>query len=222
MENKKTNEEKKGLELNSENILQNIDENSIIDIDSIGDNYYLIKLEDGLEIEQELTKEKYQELSCKLQERQNLSCTSQDNAIREESYGESGLKPARASESQIIGKKSWQPGAMLKVTNPRPDMGYRFCNRLAPGNIERKTHEGWEYCDEEKLSLDSRTLDHGTEKHVIRDLVLMRMSKDLIKSRREYHESKVIQDRGSENKIKSQLGDGDIDQGGITGTVKIN
>ena len=98
----------------------------------------------------------------------------------------------------------WKPARKLDIPADLKDprFTYRFVNTKAEGNEMKKLQEGWEFDDvilakmqERGLVPTRRALNDGTpldSKFTIREMVLMRMPKEMAESRNEYY-----RDRGN-------------------------
>ncbi len=125
--------------------------------------------------------------------------------------------------------RPWQPVKLLDIPSQLkdPNFVYRGCNTNALGNIRKKEAEGWEIDKElskkmkqtQRTVLDGNGLD-GTLQ--IRELLIMRMPKEIAESRAKYYADKsneaII---SAKDHYKAEVGDmkvyGDIDinKGGI-------
>jgi hypothetical protein len=97
--------------------------------------------------------------------------------------------------------RTWRPARMLDIPEKfkDPRFVYRHCTTNKPGNIQKKLAEGWEVDKEilkkmEKEGLIPKTIQDGEQQDGvmrIREMVVMRMPKELAQSRREYYNSKT-------------------------------
>jgi hypothetical protein len=91
----------------------------------------------------------------------------------------------------------WKPAKMLYIPEEFKDSRfvYRFVNTKRDGNELKKQQEGWEYDIELSKKLvrhfgETRKLEDGTpidNVYRIRELVVMRMPKEIAKARNEYY-----------------------------------
>lgn len=89
----------------------------------------------------------------------------------------------------------WRPARVLDIPEhlKNPAFTYRWCDKNKPGNIQKKMSEGWEIDKElsRKLTaIATRTVNDGTPLDgtaQIRELVVMKMPKEMAASRNEYY-----------------------------------
>jgi hypothetical protein len=118
------------------------------------------------------------------------------------------LNEPTAKESEI--KKSstpWKPARMLEIPENLKDsrFTYRWCNRKRVGNMEKKVREGWEVDTILSKKLNelyglNRTIEDGSpiDSTVnMRELIIMRMPKEMTESRNEYYRKRSQIDRRS-------------------------
>jgi hypothetical protein len=114
---------------------------------------------------------------------------------------------------EVVEKKMattpWRPAKRLNIPSDLKDnrFVYRFVNTKKDGNESRKQDEGWEYDMEltEKLKrrgtlANIRSLEDGTPldtRYRIRELVVMRMPKEMAAQRNKYYLDKSNIDVGS-------------------------
>ncbi len=101
----------------------------------------------------------------------------------------------------------WKPASIIEIPASCKDSGFEYycatTNRT--GNIEKKIAEGWEIdywiapkMREQGLTQpttiqDGKSVDNTTR---FRELIVMRMPKELLQSRRKYHEKKSAEQLG--------------------------
>lgn len=87
----------------------------------------------------------------------------------------------------------WKPASLLDIPErlKDPHFTYRFCDKGRVGNIQKKQAEGWEVDTELSKKInrmgniqDGSSID--TTLHM-RELIIMRMPKEMAKSRAEYY-----------------------------------
>jgi hypothetical protein len=118
-------------------------------------------------------------------------------------------KAAKENEEPEIKKATtpWKPAKRLSIPEhlKNPRFVYRFVNTKKEGNELKKLDEGWEYDRElsEKLKAyglaQTRGLQDGTpldSTYRIRELVVMRMPKEMAEKRNEYYLEKTKIDTG--------------------------
>lgn len=109
----------------------------------------------------------------------------------------------------------WKPATLLDIPErlKDPNFVYRFCTTKRDGNIQKKQAEGWEIDKELSRKMtqarptleDGKNLDGTTR---IRELVVMRMPKELAESRNKYFQDKTDNAmKNSAQELKAELGD---------------
>lgn len=102
-------------------------------------------------------------------------------------------KSSEEDAEQTVVTSPWKPATLMGIPEnlKNPNYVYRFCSKAREGNIEKKKAEGWEIDKElsKKMNLtptvnDGKPLD-GTLH--IRELVVMRMRKEMKESRDKYY-----------------------------------
>jgi len=90
--------------------------------------------------------------------------------------------------------KSWKPAKVLEIPEKFKDSRfvYRWVDRDRIGNVRKKLSEGWEIDSEltKKLVKLPKTLQDGSNLDStfhIRELILMRLPKELAEARRKYY-----------------------------------
>ncbi len=137
----------------------------------------------------------------------------------------------KATEGEAPKKATtpWKPARFLDIPEEfkDPRFVYRFVNTKKEGNEVKKLNEGWEYDFElgKKLTQrfgKTRTIHDGTpidSAYQIRELIVMRMPKEMAKARNEYYSK-----RGDTNlrTMKASLQQGMVEgtQVGIYGNSK--
>lgn len=89
----------------------------------------------------------------------------------------------------------WRPARILDIPEhlKNPAFVYRWCDKNKPGNIQKKMSEGWEVDKElsrRLTAIATRTVNDGTPLDgtaQIRELVVMKMPKEMAASRNEYY-----------------------------------
>lgn len=115
-------------------------------------------------------------------------------------------RQAAKENGEIEERKSptapWRPAKRLAIPEnmKNPNFVYRFVNTKKEGNELRKLDEGWEYDKELSAKLKERglasirSLEDGTplDSHYrIRELIVMRMPKEMAESRNKYYQDKT-------------------------------
>lgn len=118
---------------------------------------------------------------------------------------EARLAKARAAKKTNGDKQAttpWKPAKKLDVPEDLKDprFVYRFVNTRTEGNEMKKLQEGWEYDDiilskmrERGLLPARRAMNDGTpldSAYTIREMVLMRIPKEMAESRNAYYREK--------------------------------
>jgi hypothetical protein len=121
------------------------------------------------------------------------------------------LNTASAVKSEQAAEKSvstpWKPARITEIPEylKDPRFIYRGCNSKKTGNIQKKLQEGWEVDKELSKKLDelyglNRTIQDGSpldSTHQVRELIYMRMPKELALERNEYYRKRGQIDRKS-------------------------
>lgn len=128
--------------------------------------------------------------------------------------------------------RPWEPAKLLDIPQhlKDPNFTYRFCNKNAIGNIQKKEAEGWEIDKDlsKKLQQLQRTINDGSKLDgtlQIREMIVMRMPKELAKARNEYYADKCEDAvRSSQRRFKSDVSQisGDYQNTGTYGQVEIS
>lgn len=125
--------------------------------------------------------------------------------VSEDLYKEWKSSEEDAKEKKHVVTSPWKPATLLSIPENLKDKGYvyRFCNKKTEGNIQKKIAEGWEIDKELSKKLNSApTIEDGKPidgtLHV-RELVVMRMRKELKESRDKYFRDLANGSIGSAN-----------------------
>ena len=150
--------------------------------------------------------------------------TEVKNVLTEEVTPDLPSARIQRSPNKKVGAKSWRPASVLDVVGKDPNYTYRFANTSMDGRVEKLQSEGWERCTTETINLPNKTITDGSKmgsEHRIRELILLRMPKDLAKSRNEYFQSQQVTQESIKHKLSSELGSDGTNQM-VYGKVEIS
>ena len=119
---------------------------------------------------------------------------------------------SQATETPVVkkGNASWKPHQSLQVTKTDPNRRYKWANK-DDLNLERKLHEGWDFCDKpDALHMRPKTVEAGSgkvgSKTEYRDLILMSIPEERAKAREAYYaEQTAEQTKGLKHSLDSKL-----------------
>lgn len=122
-------------------------------------------------------------------------------------------------EHKPVPKKAttpWKPARVLDIPESMKDkrFTYRWVNTKKDGNDLKKAQEGWEFDRELSAKLTAmyglnKTIEDGTPTGTLthmRELVLMRMPKEMVQARNEYFQNRSkINVRSNKDELRSQI-----------------
>lgn len=126
----------------------------------------------------------------------------------------------------------WKPARLLDIPEKfkDPRFVYRFVDKKVDGNLAKKESEGWEVDKElskkikqlQRTVLDGSNLDGSLQ---IRELIVMRMPKELKEARMQYFEDmNTAKFRNTKKSLSNEASkiSGDYVKDGVYGEVTIN
>lgn len=126
-----------------------------------------------------------------------------ESIVEEVDDAEEGKAPVRKHKVTT----PWKPATLLDIPSQYKDprFVYRYCAKNREGNLEKKMAEGWEIDTElsRKMKRHVATIQDGTQQDTttqIREMIVMRMPKEMAEARAAYFAQKAGDAQESANK----------------------